>query len=95
MNNQNIGSNFDTFLEEEGLLNDATAVAVKRVIAFQLQQAMDAQHMTKTSLAKKMQTSRAALNRLLDDTDTSLTLITLTNAANVLGQKVRIDLVAQ
>jgi antitoxin HicB len=95
MNNENIGSNFDTFLEEEGLLSDATAVAVKRVIAFQLQQAMDAQHMTKTSLAKKMQTSRAALNRLLDDTDTSLTLTTLTNAANVLGQKIRIDLVAQ
>ena len=95
MNNENIGSNFDTFLEEEGLLSDATAVAVKRVIAFQLQQAMDAQHMTKTSLAKKMQTSRAALNRLLDDTDTSLTLTTLTNAANVLGQKIRIDLVAK
>jgi antitoxin HicB len=95
MNNENIGSNFDTFLEEEGLLNDATAVAVKRVIAFQLQQAMAAQHMTKTTLAKKMQTSRAALNRLLDDTDTSLTLTTLTNAANVLGHKIRIDLVEQ
>ena len=95
MNNENIGSNFDDFLEEEGLLNDATAVSVKRVIAFQLQQAMDAQHMTKTSLAKKMHTSRAALNRLLDDTDTSLTLTTLSNAANVLGQKIRIDLVAQ
>jgi antitoxin HicB len=53
MSNENIGSNFDSFLEEEGLLSDATAVAVKRVIAFQLQQAMDAQHMTKTSLAKK------------------------------------------
>lgn len=95
MNSENIGSNFDAFLDEEGLLGDATAVAVKRVIAFQLQQAMDAQHMTKTSLAKKMHTSRAALNRLLDDTDTSLTLTTLTNAANVLGQKIRIDLVAQ
>ena len=95
MNSENIGSNFDAFLDEEGLLGDATAVAVKRVIAFQLQQAMDAQHMTKTSLAKKMHTSRAALNRLLDDTDTSLTLTTLTNAANVLGQKIRIDLVAK
>lgn len=95
MNSESIGSNFDAFLDEEGLLGDATAVAVKRVIAFQLQQAMDAQHMTKTSLAKKMHTSRAALNRLLDDTDTSLTLTTLTNAANVLGQKIRIDLVAQ
>ena len=92
MNNPHIGSDFDSFLEEEGFLNDAAAVAVKRVIAFQLQQAMDAQHMTKTTLAKKMQTSRAALNRLLDDTDTSLTLTTLTNAANVLGRKLKIEL---
>ncbi len=92
MNNPHIGTDFDSFLEEEGLLNDATAIAVKRVIAFQLQQAMSAQHMTKTTLANKMHTSRAALNRLLDDTDTSLTLTTLTNAAKVLGQKICIDL---
>jgi antitoxin HicB len=92
MNNPHIGSDFDSFLEEEGFLNDAAAVAVKRVIAFQLQQAMDAQHMTKTTLAKKMHTSRAALNRLLDDSDTSLTLTTLTNAANVLGRKLKIEL---
>jgi len=92
MNNLHIGSDFDTFLEEEGLLSDAAAVAVKRVIAFQLQEAMDAQKMTKTTLAKKMHTSRASLNRLLDDTDTSLTLTTLTNAANVLGRKLKIEL---
>lgn len=92
MNNPHIGSDFDTFLEEEGMLSDATAVAVKRVIAFQLQEAMDAQKMTKTTLAKKMHTSRASLNRLLDDTDTSLTLTTLTNAANVLGRKLKIEL---
>jgi antitoxin HicB len=92
MNNPHIGSDFDSFLEEEGVLSDAEAVAVKRVIAFQLQQAMDAQHMTKTTLAKKMHTSRASLNRLLDDTDTSLTLTTLSNAAKVLGQKITINL---
>lgn len=92
MNNPHIGSDFDAFLEEEGMLSDATAVAVKRVIAFQLQEAMDAQKMTKTTLAKKMHTSRASLNRLLDDTDTSLTLTTLTNAANVLGRKLKIEL---
>jgi antitoxin HicB len=92
MNNPHVGSDFDTFLEEEGMLSDATAVAVKRVIAFQLQEAMDAQKMTKTTLAKKMHTSRASLNRLLDDTDTSLTLTTLTNAANVLGRKLKIEL---
>lgn len=92
MSNLHIGSDFDTFLEEEGILNDSTAVAVKRVIAFQLQEAMQAQHMTKTTLAKKMHTSRASLNRLLDDTDTSLTLTTLTNAANVLGRKLKFEL---
>jgi predicted XRE-type DNA-binding protein len=92
MNNPHVGTDFDAFLDEEGLLDDATAVAVKRVIAYQIQQAMDAQHMTKTTLAKKMNTSRAALNRLLDDTDTSLTLTTLTNAAKVLGKKISIDL---
>ena len=92
MNNPHIGSDLDSFLEEEGILSDAAAVAVKRVIAFQLQQAMDAQNMTKTTLAKKMHTSRAALNRLLDDSDTSLTLTTLTNAANVLGRKLKIEL---
>jgi antitoxin HicB len=92
MNNAHLGSDFDSFLEEEGILSDATAVAVKRVIAFQLQEAMDTQNMSKTTLAKKMHTSRAALNRLLDDSDTSLTLTTLSNAANVLGRKLKIEL---
>ncbi len=94
MKNRHIGSDFDTFLEEDGMLNEVSAIAVKRVIAFQLQQEMDAQHLTKTTLAKKMHTSRAALNRLLDDSDTSLTLTTLMNAAHVLGRKIKIELVA-
>ncbi|TLU81617.1 MAG: Fis family transcriptional regulator [Chlorobium sp.] len=93
MNEKNIGSNFDEFLEEEALLDEATAVAVKRVIAWQIAQEMKAQHLTKSSMASKMQTSRAALNRLLDATDTSLTLTTLSSAASVLGEKFRIELV--
>ena len=93
MNKKNIGSNFDEFLEEEALLDAATAVAVKRVIAWQIAQEMKAQHLTKSSMASKMQTSRAALNRLLDATDTSLTLTTLSSAASVLGKKFRIELV--
>ena len=92
-NKKNIGSSFDEFLEEEALLDAATAVAVKRVIAWQIAQEMKAQHLTKSSMASKMQTSRAALNRLLDATDTSLTLTTLSSAASVLGKKFRIELV--
>ncbi len=93
MNEKNIGSSFDEFLEEEALLDEATAVAVNRVIAWQIAQEMKAQHLTKSSMASKMQTSRAALNRLLDATDTSLTLTTLSSAASVLGKKFRIELV--
>ena len=93
MKEKNIGSSFDEFLEEEAFLDTATAVAVKRVIAWQIAQEMKAQHLTKSSMASKMQTSRAALNRLLDATDTSLTLTTLSSAASVLGKKFRIELV--
>ena len=89
---KNIGSSFDDFLGEEAMLDEATAVAVKRVIAWQIDQEMKAQNLTKTAMAKKMHTSRAALNRLLDATDTSLTLTTLSSAASVLGKKFKIEL---
>ena len=90
--NQHIGSSFDDFLEEEAILEDVSAVAIKRVVAWQLEQEMKAQKLTKTSLASKMHTSRAALNRLLDEEDTSLTLTTLTSAAKALGMSLRIEL---
>jgi len=77
MKAENIGSNFDDFLEEEGILDEANAVAIKGVIAWQIDQVMKAQKLTKSAMAKKMRTSRAALNRLLDETDTSLMMITL------------------
>jgi len=92
MKAKNIGSSFDDFLGEEAMLDEATAVAVKRVIAWQIDQEMKAQNLNKTTMAKKMHTSRAALNRLLDATDTSLTLTTLSSAASVLGKKFRIEL---
>ena len=87
-----IGSNFDEFLDEEALLEGATAVAIKRVVAWQIQREMKAQKLTKTALAAKMNTSRAALNRLLDGTDTSLTLTTLSSAASALGKNLKIEL---
>ncbi|MBK1719532.1 XRE family transcriptional regulator [Thiocystis violacea] len=90
--NQHMGSRFDDFLAEEATLEETTAVAIKRVVAWQIAQEMKAQHLTKTALAKKMHTSRAALNRLLDENDTSLTLTTLTGAARALGKNLRIEL---
>lgn len=90
--NPHIGSNFDDFLEEEGILEETSAVAVKRVIAWQLAQEMQAQNLTKTALAEKMKTSRASLNRLLDADDTSLTLTTLISAANALGKSFHFEL---
>ena len=70
---------------------DATSVALKRVIAWQIAEEMKAQQITKTELPKRMHTSRAALNRLLDEADPSLTLTTLASAAAALGQKVTIQ----
>ena len=92
MKNQNIGSDFDDFLADEGMLEEVTAVAVKRVIAWQIEQEMSAQKITKTAMAKKMRTSRASLNRLLDENDTSLTLTTMAGAAAVLGQRIKLEL---
>ncbi len=92
MNNPHVGSSFDDFLAEDAMLDEVTAVAVKRVIAWQIEQEMAAQKLTKTAMAKKMHTSRAALNRLLDETDTSLTLTTLASAAAALGKRMRFEL---
>ncbi|HKZ40761.1 MAG TPA: helix-turn-helix transcriptional regulator [Candidatus Hodarchaeales archaeon] len=93
MKEEYIGSDFDDFLEEEGLLADAETVAVKRVIAYQITQMMVEQNITKTAMAERMSTSRAALNRLLDPRNKSVTLQTLERAATVLGKKLQIELV--
>ena len=89
-----IGSNFDDFLKKEGIYEQSTAAAMKKVLALQIEEGMREQQLTKTAMAKRMHTSRAALNRLLDDRDTSLTLTTLASAAAALGRGVRIELVA-
>ena len=92
MGKKHIGSSFDDFLKEEASLEEATAVAIKRVIAWQIAEQMKAQQLTKTALAKRMHTSRAALNRLLDEEDSSLTLTTLASAAAALGMRVDLHL---
>jgi antitoxin HicB len=92
-NNSHIGSSFDDFLDQENLLVEANEIAIKRVIAWQLQQEIESKHMTKTDVAKAMGTSRAAVDRLLDPNNTSVTLNTLSKAARILGKKIEIDLV--
>jgi antitoxin HicB len=91
--NPHIGSSFDDFLAEESLLAEANEVAIKRVIAWQLQQEIERKNLTKTSVAEAMGTSRAAVDRLLDPTNTSVTLNTLSKAANLLGKRIKIELV--
>jgi predicted XRE-type DNA-binding protein len=92
MAKKHIGSSFDDFLKEQAMLEEVTALAMKRVISWQIAQEMKAQQLTKTALAKRMHTSRAALNRLLDENDSSLTLTTLASAAAALGKKVKLQL---
>ncbi len=92
--NIHIGSSFDDFLAEDGRLEDATAVAIKRLITWQIEQAMKLSGINKTTMAERMHTSRAALARLLDENDTGLTLDTLSRAAQALGYRVKVELVA-
>ena len=93
MKHKNIGDSFDSFLEEEGILEHAESVATKRVVAYQLQEEMKKRKMSKTALAQKMNTSRSSVNRLLDPNNESITVKTLKRAARTLGKKVEIRLV--
>ena len=92
MSKRNLGSKFDEFLEEEGLLEEATAAAVKRTIAFQIAKEMSEKGISKSEMARRMETSRAALDRLLDPENESVTLQTLQSAAHALGGRLKIQL---
>lgn len=82
------GSSFDSFLEKEGIHGEVEAVAIKRVLAWQLEQAMQEQQKTKQAMAKQLHTSRSQLDRLLDPQNVSVTLDTITRAAKALGKRV-------
>jgi hypothetical protein len=82
------GSTFDHFLEEEGIWEKVEAVAIKRVLARQLERAMQEQRKTKQAMARQLRTSRSQLDRLLDPRNVSVTLDTVTRAARVLGKRV-------
>lgn len=91
--NPYIGSSLDDLLEEDGALAEINAIALKRVLAWQIEQAMVENKLTKTKMAKRMKTSRASLDRLLDPENTSVTLSTMERAAKIVGKRLRIDLV--
>jgi antitoxin HicB len=88
-----IGSSFDDFLKDERIYEEVTARAIKRVIARQLDALMADQGLTKAALARRMKTSRAQLDRLLDPENESVTLGTLTRAAQAVGRNLRMELV--
>ena len=88
-----VGSSLDDYLKEEGIYEEVTARAIKRVIARQLDALMQEQGLTKSTLAKRMKTSRAQLDRLLDPENESVTLGTLARAAQAVGRNLRMELV--
>jgi hypothetical protein len=93
MKKKNIGSTFDSWLREEGLYEEVSANAIKRVVARQVEDAMNEKHLTRTEMARRMHTSRAALDRLLDPDYEAITLTTLRKAAAVVGREIRLELV--
>ena len=93
MNEQHLGSSLDDFLIEEDRLAEAEAVAAKRVLAFQISNLMAEQHLSKAEMARRMSTSRAAVDRLLDFDSESATLATLEKAATALGRRLHVALV--
>src|SRR4030095_8679648 len=89
-----VGRSFEDYLDEEGDLQEATALAVKRVLAWELSLAMKKANMSRAELARRMRTSRAVVQRLLDETDPSVTLATISRAATALGRSIRVRLAA-
>jgi antitoxin HicB len=93
MKKKNIGSSFDSWLREEGVYAEVTAAAIKRVLSRQVEAAMKEKHLSKAEMARRMRTSRAALDRLLDPDYEAVTLSTLRKAATAVGRQLRLELV--
>src|SRR5215831_11880367 len=91
--NQHSGSTFDSFLEEEHILQETEAVALKRVLAWKLEQAMKEKKVSKYALAKDLHTSRSQVDRLLDPSHVGVTIGTITRAAMSLGKRIRFEIV--
>jgi antitoxin HicB len=91
--NRHVGSSLDDFLKEEGVLQETRAIAIKETIAFQIQKAMELDKISKVEMARRMNTSRAALDRFLAPGSASVTLQTLARAARAIGRDLRIELI--
>ena len=87
-----LGSSFDSFLEEEGIAERTDTIAIKRVLAWQIGQAMRQPRITKAELARRVHTSRPSVDRLLDPDSASVTLETMNRAANAVGKRLRVFL---
>ena len=88
--NKHIGSTFDSFLIEEDIFTETSAEAIKRVIAWQIKNFLAMKHMTKSTFAKQLKTSRSQLDRLLDPDNTTISLKTLVSVANAMNKHVEI-----
>lgn len=91
-NKKHIGPTLDSFLQEEGVLEKTEAVALKRIIAYQLLAILEDESITQTELAQRMKTSKAAINRLLNPENPSITLATLLKVAHALGKNLQISI---
>lgn len=92
--NKHIGSSFDDFLQEEGILEETQAAAAKKIVAFQIWKIMKENNISKSRMTMRMHIkSRTQLNRLLDPNNKSVTLLTLEKAANALGKRLEVQLV--
>ena len=91
--NRHVGSALDDLLDEDGVLAEAHAIAIKRTLAWQISRTMAEERLSKAEMARRMRTSRAALNRLLDPDNPSVTLLTMDRAASVLGKRLKVEVV--
>jgi antitoxin HicB len=91
--NKHRGGNFRDFLKEDGILEEVEARALKRGIALQLAKLIEQKSLSKGDMALRMKTSRAAVDRMLDDSNPSMTLATLEKAAHALGQRIKLELI--
>ncbi len=93
LDEKNIGSSLEDFLQDEGRLEEARQIAVKRVLAWQLEQAMENLHLNKVEMARRMRTSRSQLDRLLDPDNDKVQLDALNRAASIVGKRLKLELV--
>jgi len=90
--NPHIGSSFDSYLKEDGIYEEVTSIAIKRSLAMELQEAMEDQSISKSEMARRMETSRSHLERLLDPENDKIQLVTLYKAASALGKNLTLEL---